>query len=339
MLRRGGLTSRGLRLFYIRHRRCLLALAVIAALGLPLGWHLSSFEVRIRHYVDRIDGILAGIDVGALAGGPMVDLPVYYVNMDAHTDRRQRIETRLTALRPPPPLVVRVAGVDGLARMSTGGSGVHSGFEWESAGELGCTLSHLAAAKQIYLAGHEAAIVLEDDAHLGLAGLWPRPVSWLTRQLPTNWTTIQLYHGTQPFEEPPDLGPERLRLVPYDLSAQVRSPGTVAYAISRRGAELLLSLTDGGTAVHRRLLHTRDGRADTVMYEFPESAPYVVWPRYVFPYNDMAGAPSTIHATGTRHHLWHVRVAASIVDRAAAVWAASGRARTSQSDGGGGAGR
>mmetsp|Transcript_48254 Transcript_48254/g.112807 ORF Transcript_48254/g.112807 Transcript_48254/m.112807 type:complete len:268 (+) Transcript_48254:48-851(+) len=235
--------------------------------------------------------------------------------MDENEDRRAQLEQRLAGLDPPV-AGERVRGVDG--RQLFGSAEVHSGFEWNSAGELGCTLSHLAVAKQLEQAGHPAALVLEDDAHLGLVPLWPVPLAELVKALPPLWTTLQLYHGTDASLEPPLRG--HSAIVPYDLTARVRSPGTVAYLLSRRGARALLRLTDEGASVHERNLQTRDGHADTVMFEFPGALSFIVWPRYVLPYNDLAHSTSTIHAKTSKHHLWHVRVAAAILERAVALW-------------------
>lgn len=305
-----------------RRARAHVVLALVAValvVAVPVAWHLSSYERRIASYVATMDALLARIQTRARARGARagaIGLPVYFVNMDENADRRAQLEARLAELTPPV-IGVRVRAVDGRQRF--GSAHVHSGFEWSSPGELGCTLSHLAVAKRLVADGHAAALVLEDDAHLGLVPLWPVSLAELVRALPPRWTTLQLYHGTDTAAEPPLRG--HSALVPYDLSARVRSPGTVAYVLSRRGARALLRLTDGGEAVHARALGTRDGRADTVMYEFQGALPFVVWPRYVLPYNDLAHAASTIHAKTSKHHLWHVRVAAAILQRAVALWA------------------
>lgn len=296
----------------------LAGLAAVILAGCVLAWKLSSFERRIASYVARMDVLLERVRARAAhRGAGNIDLPVYYVNMDAHADRRARIEARLKEMGPPPS-IVRVAGVNGAAHMAN--AQVHSGFGWDSAGELGCTLSHLAVARQLLRDGHAAALVLEDDAHLGLVPLWPLSARGLTNLLPPGWTTLRLYHGTGAEFEPELKHGAQAVLTPYDLSATVRSPGTVAYVLSREGASALLALTDHGRGVHRDRLRTRDGRADTVMYEFPGALPYIVWPRHIFPYNDLSHASSTIHATASKHHLWHVRVAASVLERATALW-------------------
>lgn len=305
---------------------------MLLVLAAPVGWHLSSYERRIASYVATMDALLAQIRArgGATAAGA-VGMPVYFVNMDENSDRRAQLEARLAELALPT-AAVRVRGVDG--RQLFGSAEVHSGFEWNSPGELGCTLSHLAVAERLVADGHAAALVLEDDAHLGLAPLWPVPLPELVKALPPRWTTLQLYHGTDSAAEPPLHG--HTALVPYDLSARVRSPGTVAYILSRRGARALLRLTDGGKSVHARALNTRDGHADTVMFEFPGALPFVVWPRYILPYNDLSHSASTIHAKTTKHHLWHVRVAAAILQRAVAVWGSlpgGGRHLTASAEG------
>jgi hypothetical protein len=285
----------------------------------PLGWYLTSFERRIATYVATMDRILANVHQPggnrSAAGDDRIGMPVYYVNMDENADRRARIEQRLAELRPPV-MGTRVRGVDG--RRLFASAEVHSGFEWNSAAELGCTLSHLAVARRLAEDGHAAALVIEDDAHFGLVPLWPISLPELVGALPSDWTSLLLYHGTDARHEPPRRG--HTALVPYDTTGRVRSPGTVAYVLSRRGALELLRLTDGGTTVHATKLGTRDGHADTVMYEFPGARPFVAWPRYVLPYNDLAQATSTIHSGSSKHHLWHVRVAVAVLQRAVDEW-------------------
>lgn len=300
-----------------RHYKALgCGLLLLLALALQAGLRVFSVERQVAAHVATMDGLLAQLEARAgRAWSKSIGLPVYVVNMDEHRERLGVMRARLGRLLPPM-RSVRVRGVDGRALI--GSAYAHSGFEWASPGELGCTLSHLAAAARLVKDGHAAALVLEDDAHLGLLPIWPLPLPELVKALPPRWSTLQLYHGTDPSAEPPLHG--RVALAPYDLSARVRSPGTVAYLLSQRGARALLALTRNGTAVHAAALRTRDGRADTVMFEYPGAAPFLAWPRYVLPYNGLRASASTIHARASRHHLWHVRVAAAILQRAIDAW-------------------
>mmetsp|Transcript_8641 Transcript_8641/g.22725 ORF Transcript_8641/g.22725 Transcript_8641/m.22725 type:complete len:268 (-) Transcript_8641:117-920(-) len=235
--------------------------------------------------------------------------------MDENEDRRAQLEQRLAGLDPPV-AGERVRGVDG--RQLFGSAEVHSGFEWNSAGELGCTLSHLAVAKQLEQAGHPAALVLEDDAHLGLVPLWPVPLAELVKALPPLWTTLQLYHTADVAYAPPaGDAPVGLTVVPY---GGVHMSGTVAYVLSRRGADALMRCTRAGRAVHRKGLATRNGLTDTILYEFPHAEPWALWPRYIFGHPRFLG-PS-LHV-GVRQALREARIAHGIVDHAQATWAAT----------------
>mmetsp|Transcript_12647 Transcript_12647/g.38053 ORF Transcript_12647/g.38053 Transcript_12647/m.38053 type:complete len:349 (-) Transcript_12647:166-1212(-) len=271
---------------------------------------------KLRRAIARLDTQLTDLGDQPPRQGA-VDLPVYYVSREADRHRRASVEKQLQRLQPP--IARRVPGVEGSLHIKEDWS--HSGFKWNAAGELGCTLSHLAAARQLILDGHEAALVVEDDARFDLASRWPFSLTQLIDQLPPDWTTLQLYHGshTQP---------------PRDVGASVTispcSPGmtgTLAYILSRRGADSLMRLTHGGRALHRVSLGTRSGQADVVLFEFPGAQAFALWPRYVFPYNDMDRLKNRIHAAH-KHTLEHIFNARTIVSEARTMWHYPASART-----------
>jgi hypothetical protein len=172
--------------------------------------------------------------------------------------------------------------------------------------------------------GHEAAVVLEDDASLGLLPLWPVTVRELLAQLPANWTTLQLSHTT-PLWASPDL--QRVsrgyQITPRDNEKKL-SWNTLAYALSRRGALALLELTDGGTTVHSSKLRTSEGVADAVMYTFPGASAYLAWPRFVLSLMSGSSVESTVCDPRSRYgrlqQMGHVRTAIDSLRQVLDAW-------------------
>jgi hypothetical protein len=74
--------------------------------------------------------------------------------------------------------------------------------------------------------------------------------------------------------------------------------------------------TRGGRTVHRVGLATRDGRTDTILYEFPHATPWAVWPRYVLARSNLQGGSHL----SVRHALREARLAEAIVGHARSTW-------------------
>jgi hypothetical protein len=186
---------------------------------------------------------------------------------------------------------------------------------WPDAQARRRTLSHLSAARQMVADNLSAALIVEDSAHFGLAPRWPFRLSELVAQLPATWTTLQLHHTADLTYAPP-MGdaPVGLTIVPYGGSTM---SGTVAYLLSRRGADALMRCTRAGRAVHRKGLATRNGLTDTILFEFPHAEPWALWPRYIFGHPRFH-APSL--KVGVRQALREARIAHGIVDHAKATW-------------------
>ena len=91
-----------------------------------------------------------------------VDVPVVFINMDRHRNRRAFMEDQLRGVRQ----VHRQVGV--VATRAIPG---------QTLGETGCTLAHRAAWQHVVDAGWSRALILEDDASLRLSAYWPMPLS------------------------------------------------------------------------------------------------------------------------------------------------------------------
>lgn len=116
---------------------------------------------------DRCPNILsAGLDY-------TLPFPVFYINMDSSTARRERMEADFGPyswdLRRVPAVdggdavrLVELMGQKNYDRIRSYVSEDRSPNTVNQA-ELGCVLSHLVAIRRAYLEGHEVAMIAEDD--------------------------------------------------------------------------------------------------------------------------------------------------------------------------------
>ncbi|KAG8464577.1 hypothetical protein KFE25_009945 [Diacronema lutheri] len=296
---------------WLRSEACRMCVALVAVGVMLFVVHISSYERAILIELAEIDPFVTALG-DEHARARVLDVPVYFINAEGDAPQRRAIEERLARLRPP--AMGRIQSVDGALHLDEDRA---HGFPGQSAYELGRTLSHLAAARQLMLDGHDAALVVEDSAHLGLAPRWPFRLSELLAQLPATWTTLQLYHTADVWHAPGAVPSEpALTVVPY---GGAHMGGTVAYVLSRRGADALMRATRAGRAVHRVALATRNGRTDTILFEFPHAEPWAIWPRYVFAHPRASDHSFGAHI-GARRGLREARLARAIVEHARAAW-------------------
>lgn len=292
---------------WLRSDACRMTAMLAAVATVVLFARGSSRELALE--LEAIDAVVREL---ASERPLALDLPVYLISGEEDVAERREVEEQLGALRPP--AITWVPSVDGAQHLDE--DRAHGGFASQTAHELGRTLSHLAAAQQLSLDGHAAALVVEGSAAFGLAPRWPFRLSELVAQLPATWTTLQLHHTADARSVPAagSAGGAAATVVPY---AGAHMSGTAAYVLSRRGAEALMRLTRAGRAVHRVALATRNGRTDTILYEFPYAEPWAVWPRYIYarPRARAFGAPAS-----ARQLLCEARIGREIVEHAHATW-------------------
>ena len=130
------------------------------------------------------------------------DVPVFWINLDRSTARRAQMEAQFAAhgVRH-----TRVRAVDGrtlFADESSPGAraardrcvelppGGAAELE-NSPGELGCTLSHVLCCVAALRAGHERALVMEDDIHLDYVGRWATSLDEVAAAAPGDWDVLQ----------------------------------------------------------------------------------------------------------------------------------------------------
>ena len=145
-------------------------------------------------------------------------------------------------------------------------------------GVIGCTMAHLAFAKQLALDGHRCALVAEDDARFGLSTYWPVALHELCDSMDRRdpeWTTLMLYSSDTgvPAQEADGI---EIRRYTDGLW------GAASYLATRRWALNLMRLTGNGTRLMREEVGARYGVADSVVYQCRGCSAYALRPNYVF---------------------------------------------------------
>lgn len=165
-----------------------------------------------------------------------IPIPCYYINLDRSIGRRKKME-KITA--PISNRTTRVPAIDG-KKMED--AGIMHGIQYVtnfklSSSQIACTLSHIKTIKMIEDAGHDAALVLEDDASFDLVPFWPNDyINHILETMPENTGIIQLYWGKH--EKQYCQIHDKHELVEQDPRTCY---GTVAYIITRKGVNDILS--------------------------------------------------------------------------------------------------
>lgn len=97
-------------------------------------------------------------------------------------------------------------------------------------GQIACALSHIRVLERVLTRGLERAVILEDDVRLEPD--FARRLGAALRETPPDFDLLYLYDGN-PDSSTPVPGASRVRASGYPL-------GTVAYAVSRKGASRIL---------------------------------------------------------------------------------------------------
>lgn len=167
-------------------------------------------------------------------------IPVYVINLAKDVDRWHRIERSLLTLGIPP---IRIRAIDGASRISLIRRLMKHDFatkDWAlTPGEIGCALSHIGVWKKVARDGL-AAIILEDDAEI-LSSF--QRFYFKELRLFLQRCDIVKFEGLF-FDQTSLSGPVLHNGSSTKLIVTFRPTlGAAGYALTRRGAEALLSLT------------------------------------------------------------------------------------------------
>lgn len=164
-----------------------------------------------------------------------IGVPVLYINMNRSKKRRDFMEQQLSQLSLD---YERIPAVDGKALHSLTHGTVnnilfHNNYSLSPA-ELGCTLSHILAAKQLLERNLEVALVMEDDCVCYLIPYWNTTIPQLMQNAPDDWEILQLFSIKGRCIDCKE------RFFAHNPSRHALCRSTGAYLLTKRGAVSIL---------------------------------------------------------------------------------------------------
>lgn len=223
-----------------------------------------------------------------------LNLPVYVINLERSTGRRQLMQEQATFLNVVFHFVTAIDYMNlqqqdkDVFQVDDTSITVHGKI---TSRELACTLSHLKAIKEAYNAKHEYAVISEDDVSWVLAPHWPTDLVTLSQQMQHQGANIMslFNHGHPPFQHHP-----LVRHQPQNIW------GAQAYIISRQGMHNILEACfQTPTQIH--IPDQVDPVADMLVYELGGPSTLLMSFSAIFPFN--SDETSTIHPKHDHMHL------------------------------------
>ena len=154
--------------------------------------------------------------------------PVYYLNLDEEPERMMYMEAQLKYWGIQN--YKRISAYDGRGDRDLGDILKGTYPDGMSAGEVGCTTSHLKAMKEFLKTGSPCAIMMEDDCDIGTAAHWPFTWKDFFCKIPYDYDVIQLAV----------INPAAIHLQMHKRF--VNDFSTACYLITRRHAQKLIDL-------------------------------------------------------------------------------------------------
>lgn len=274
-------------------------------------WYASQPE-PLSTTLHKLQTIREELKNRKVQGGSLVDLPIYFINLDRATERRNYMENQHE--------MTRISAIDGknieIARRTlqgprdvhefrnkssppvTGGDDllneIHNTyineFNFLSSAEIACTLSHIKAIHMAYKDGCQKALIMEDDMSFEFVPFWDKKLSDYEVD---NWHIIQLHAWLINYRHHYDLPIYKPK---YNLY------GAGAYLISRAGMKTIIDkcLIDDKYCLLKK--HAPSGMADVYIYHCAGlDHRYVVKPFLFTPNN--VDLNSQIHDDHTAEHI------------------------------------
>lgn len=243
-----------------------------------------------------------------------ISLPIYYINMDKHTDRREYMEKQLSQISSN---FHRIRGFNGYAIQNTQNDTVdcvtfHNHYVTLSKPEIGCTISHLMAIQTAYENKDELAVICEDDLLLEMCVLSTTPLEQMISEAPSNWDILQLMVGHNHLRKIyKNLSKDKLiyikRKYPNDIFWS-----TACYVINRRGMCKILDITQKSynnfQIIPTDKIYIPRGTADTYIYDLVTTYTVLPCPFIV----DNSKMNSSIHTDHTPNHLQNALIILSL---------------------------
>jgi GR25 family glycosyltransferase involved in LPS biosynthesis len=238
----------------------------------------------------------------------LITTPVYYINMDIHTDRRKHIERQLDKYAT---YKQRISGFNGYAIKNQKNDTVDgitfiNDYDGMKNAEIGCTLSHLIAIKTAYYNGDTIAIIVEDDTNINLIEMMDENIESIIEKAPLNYDIIKLFYMDTDranklvsYENPLLKNYSFL----YEQEGQEYSTySTVGYLINRKGMKKILDyvmISESTFHIKKENDTPYYGSADIFIYNLANT--YNLYPSIFFPNN--VSLQSTIHEDHTSAHI------------------------------------
>ena len=153
---------------------------------------------------------------------------VYYLNLDEEPERMMYMEAQLKYWQIEN--YTRISAYDGRDDRDLGHILKGTYPDGMSAGEVGCTTSHLKAMKEFLKTDAPCAIMMEDDCDIGTAAHWPFTWKDFFCKIPYDYDVIQLAV----------INPAAIHLQMHKRF--VNDFSTACYMITRRHAQKLIDL-------------------------------------------------------------------------------------------------
>jgi GR25 family glycosyltransferase involved in LPS biosynthesis len=164
--------------------------------------------------------------------------PIYYINLDKNVDRRRSTEEQLSKISQDYTRVPGVLGslITNLKKGEIQGVKFVNRYSKLKKAEIGCTLAHLMAIKTARDAGHEMALICEDDIYVDSYSI-TLTIDELLARAPHDWEMLKLAVGGIEITGDPT-SPTFI-----SLDDEPDAWSNAAYLINRRGMDKILSVS------------------------------------------------------------------------------------------------
>ena len=172
----------------------------------------------------------------------MIDIPIYYINMDKDKDRNENMKINLEKYSSN---FKRISAINGKKISDLRGDEI-DGIKFKvpknrkrpTRNEMGCLLSHIKTIEQIEKDNNDIAIIFEDDIEFTYIDKWDDTIENIIKNAPSDWSIIKLHTNNYRFTE--ILIKSYNRDKKYYEGYPVRENySTAAYIINKKTIELL----------------------------------------------------------------------------------------------------
>ena len=197
----------------------------------------------------------------------LVDLPIFYINLDRSQDRFELFNNQIKKYNINPNQVTRISAVDGKTLdLSSVPYKIHKDSQ-NNRPVIACMLSHFKAIKEAYESHHPYAVIMEDDCNFEYVPFQRYKLSDIANFLGETYNVMQLATTGSNDEN------KKLQMSPKFIIPGYKD-STVAYIISRIGMKNILdTVRDSNTELHV---------ADVTIYKLAKQSCYLTKPYFIY---------------------------------------------------------